>query len=109
MLLIMHHIALFTSCIALFNCGHLLHIQVDHTELGSGFQAEQVQWTFGEPQASSCEDANIIVIKASLGASNPILAFCLPLYLVMILECALGYMSWIDTLVALRQLCDLSL
>jgi hypothetical protein len=34
-------------------------------------QAEQeVQWVFRGPQASSCEDANIIAIKASFGASN---------------------------------------
>jgi hypothetical protein len=31
----MHHIALHTPCIALFNYGHLLHIQVDHAELES--------------------------------------------------------------------------
>jgi hypothetical protein len=43
MLLIMHHIALYTSCIALFNCGHLLHIRVDHVELKTKKQAEQVQ------------------------------------------------------------------
>jgi hypothetical protein len=58
MLLIMHHIALCTSSIPLFNCGHLLHIQV-----------------VGGPQASSSEDANIVVIKASSGAltNNPCL------------------------------------
>jgi hypothetical protein len=34
-------------------------------------QAEQeVQWVFGGPQASSCEDTNIVVIKASPSASN---------------------------------------
>jgi hypothetical protein len=34
-------------------------------------QAEQeVQWVFGGPQASSCADANIVVIRASPGASN---------------------------------------
>ncbi len=71
----MHHIALCTSCIALFNCGHLLHIRVDHAEPESEFQAEQVQWVFGGPQASSCEDANIVVIKASPDASHPILDF----------------------------------
>jgi hypothetical protein len=32
MLLIMHHIALCTLCIALVNYGHLLHMQVDHAE-----------------------------------------------------------------------------
>jgi hypothetical protein len=34
-------------------------------------QAEQeVQWLFGGPKASSCTDANIVVIKASPSASN---------------------------------------
>jgi hypothetical protein len=32
MLLFMHLTALCTSCIALFNCGHLLHMRVDHAE-----------------------------------------------------------------------------
>jgi hypothetical protein len=44
MLMIMHHIALCTSCIALFNCCHLLHIWVDHAEPESKFQVKQVQW-----------------------------------------------------------------
>jgi hypothetical protein len=35
-------------------------------------QAVQVRWVFGGPQASSYEDANIIVIKASPGTSNHI-------------------------------------
>jgi hypothetical protein len=37
---------------------------------------QQARWVFRGPQASSCEDANIFVIKASPGASNPILGFC---------------------------------
>jgi hypothetical protein len=45
-----------------------MHIQVDHAEPKTEIQVEQVQWVFGGPQASSCEDANIAVIKASLGA-----------------------------------------
>jgi hypothetical protein len=55
----MHHIVLCTPCIALFNCDHLLHIRVDHGETKTENQAEQVQWVFGDPQASSCEDINI--------------------------------------------------
>jgi hypothetical protein len=55
----MHHIVLYTPCIALFNCGHLLHIRVDHGETKIENQAEQVQWVFGDPQALSCEDTNI--------------------------------------------------
>jgi hypothetical protein len=33
-------------------------------------QPEQVRWVFGGPQASSCEDPNIVVIKTSPSASN---------------------------------------
>jgi hypothetical protein len=40
MILILHYIALCTQCIALFNCDHLLHIQVDHAELELEFQVE---------------------------------------------------------------------
>jgi hypothetical protein len=69
-LLIMHHIALCTLCIALFNYGHFLHIQVDHVESESEFQAKQVRWVFEGSQASSYEDANIVLIKASSDASN---------------------------------------
>jgi hypothetical protein len=70
MLFIMPHIALCTPCIALVNGDHLLYMWVDHVEPESKFQAEQVQWAFGGPQASSYEDANIVVIKASLSIFN---------------------------------------
>jgi hypothetical protein len=66
--MIMHHIALFTPCIALVNGGYLLYMQVDHVEPKSGIQAEQVQGVFRGTQVSSGDDANIIVIKASPGA-----------------------------------------
>jgi hypothetical protein len=89
----MHHIALCTPCITHFNCDHLLHIRVDHVEPKTKNQVEQVQWAFGDPQASSCEEARIVVIKASPGASNNILEFCYNCILIMILACALGYMS----------------
>jgi hypothetical protein len=50
-----------------------------------GIQAEQVQWALGGPQASSCEDANIIVIKASPGAFNhaPCLLISILLYVIL--------------------------
>jgi hypothetical protein len=47
-----------------------LHMRVDHAELTLEIQVEQVQGVFGGQQASSCENANIIVIKVSLIASN---------------------------------------
>jgi hypothetical protein len=60
--------------------GHLLHMWVDHVESKSEVQAEQVQWVFGGPQASSCEDANIVVIKVSPGAfhQSPYLLYLKP-------------------------------
>jgi hypothetical protein len=71
MLLIMHHIALCTTCITLLNYGNLLHIQVDYAKPKMEVQAEQeVQWVLEGPQASSCKDTNIFVIKSSPGASN---------------------------------------
>jgi hypothetical protein len=65
----MHHIALCTPCIALVNCGHLLHMCVDHVEPKSEVQVEQVQKEYDGPQA--CENVNIFVIKVSPGAFNP--------------------------------------
>jgi hypothetical protein len=47
-----------------------MHVQVDRGELKMEIRAEQVQWMFGGPQASSYENANIVVIKANSGASN---------------------------------------
>jgi hypothetical protein len=52
-----------------------MHMRVDHAKPESEFQAEQVQGVFRGPQASSCEDANIVVIKACPGSSHPILDF----------------------------------
>jgi hypothetical protein len=57
--MIMHHIALCTPCNALRNYGHLLHIRVDHVEPKTENQVEQVQWVFGDSQASSYEDTDI--------------------------------------------------
>jgi hypothetical protein len=75
LLLFMHHVTLCTPCIALFNCDHLFAYTIDLAELKSEIQAEQVQWVFRGPQASIVVDANIVVIKASPGVSNPILEF----------------------------------
>jgi hypothetical protein len=41
---------------------------LEHAEPESEFQVEQVQWVFEGSQVSSCEDANIIMIKASPSA-----------------------------------------
>jgi hypothetical protein len=47
-----------------------MHIRVDHADPKMKIQVEQVHGVFRGPQASICEDANIVVIKASHGASN---------------------------------------
>jgi hypothetical protein len=57
----MHHNALYTPCIALFNCGHLLHIWVDHAEPKSEIQVEQVQKEYGGPQASSARILTLLL------------------------------------------------
>jgi hypothetical protein len=59
--MIMHHIALCTPCIALFSCGHLLHMWLDHEEQKSEIQAEQVQKEYDGPQALSCIDTNLAI------------------------------------------------
>jgi hypothetical protein len=43
----MHHIELFTPCIELFNCDHLLYIRVDHAESKTEIPTVQVQWRIG--------------------------------------------------------------
>jgi hypothetical protein len=75
MLMIMHHIALCTPCIALLNGGHLLHMRIDNAEPKSEFQVEQVQWAFGGPQASSCEEANIVRSRQALMHLTMLLVF----------------------------------
>jgi hypothetical protein len=52
-----------------------MHMRVDHAESKTKIPAEQVEWVFGGPQAPSYEETNIVVIKASPGASQPITDF----------------------------------
>jgi hypothetical protein len=58
-LIIMHHIALCTPCITHFDIAYLLHIRVDRVEPKTENQAEQIQWVFGDSQASRCENTDI--------------------------------------------------
>jgi hypothetical protein len=60
-LMIMHHIPLYTPYIALVNCDHLLNMRVDHAEPESEFQVEHAQ----------VEDfTNLAWIKVSPDAPN---------------------------------------
>jgi hypothetical protein len=54
---------------------HVCAYAIDHVEPEPEIKKEQVQGVFGGPQASSCKDVNIVVIKASPDASYPILDF----------------------------------
>jgi hypothetical protein len=58
-LIIMHHIALCTPYITHFDVAHILHIRVDRVEPKTKNQVEQIQWVFGDSQASSCENIDI--------------------------------------------------
>jgi hypothetical protein len=65
---------------------------MDHVEPKTEIQVQQVQGVFGGPQTLSCKDANIVIIKASLGSSNHIpWALFIFLSYFMILDCALGW------------------
>jgi hypothetical protein len=54
----------------------------------------------GGPQASSCDDVNIVVIKTSPVHLTIILELPYPFILIVILGYALDHRSWIDALVA---------
>jgi hypothetical protein len=62
---------------------------IDHVEPKTKIQVEQVHGVFKGPQTSSGGDTNLDWIKASPGASNPILDFFLLYIFFMNLACAL--------------------
>jgi hypothetical protein len=95
-LLFMHHNAFCTSCIVLVYDSHLLHMQVGHTKPESEFQAEQVRWVFGGPQASSCEDTNLALNQGKPQCIPPkSLSFIFETLFVILFDCALSYRSCI--------------
>jgi hypothetical protein len=49
---------------------HVCAYVIDHVESKSKIKKEQLQGVLEGPPASSCEYANIVVIKVSPGASN---------------------------------------
>jgi hypothetical protein len=78
-----------------------VYFMVDHAEPKAKIQAEQV----------SAEDPTNLAFDQGKPRciQPPSLSFIYNFILVMILECALDYKSWIDTLVALGLLSSLSL
>jgi hypothetical protein len=87
----MHHITLCTPCIALVNGGHLLHMRVDHAEPESEFQAKQVQWAFGGPQASSGEDINLALDQGKPRCIPPkSVSFIFKTLFIILYACALS-------------------
>jgi hypothetical protein len=66
-----------------FNCGHLLHILVDRVEPRMEDQAEQVQWVFRDPQASSYKDSNNFLGSRQAPVHlTTFVEFCLSFYLI---------------------------
>jgi hypothetical protein len=55
----------------------LLFYTLDHTEPKMEVQVEQVQCVFKDPQASSCEDANIVGSRKALVHYTTIIDFVL--------------------------------
>jgi hypothetical protein len=86
-----------------FNCGNLLHIQVDHVEPRTEDQAEQVQCMFGDSQASSYEDTNNFIgsRKAPVDLTNA-LVFYFEALIYVLLDCALSLYELYDVIVTLR-------
>jgi hypothetical protein len=54
----------------LYLVSHICTYAIDSAELKMEVQPVQVQWRIGGPQASSGDDANIVMIKANPDASN---------------------------------------
>jgi hypothetical protein len=87
----MHHNALCTSCIALINCDHLLHIRVDHVEPKTEIQAVQVQWRIRGPQASSGKDTNLALDQGKPWCISPqSLSFIFKTLFIILYACALN-------------------
>jgi hypothetical protein len=70
LLLFMHHIAFAPHASHHVYIGSCMCIWDRSRGAETGDKKEQIQGVFGGPQATSCEDANIIVIKANPSASN---------------------------------------
>jgi hypothetical protein len=80
-LIIRHHIALCTPCIALVNCDRHFAYALDHTELKTEIQAVQVQWWIEGPQAPSGVDTNLMLDQGKPRCIQPMsLSFMLKLY-----------------------------
>jgi hypothetical protein len=100
----MHHIALCTLCIALFHCGHLMHIRVDHVEPESEFQAGQVQRVFGGPQTPSGNDTNLALDQGKPRCiPQKSLSFMFETLFIILYACALSLYELYGTVVVLRS------
>jgi hypothetical protein len=82
-----------------------MHKRVDHAELKSEIQVEQVQKEYDGPPAWSCMDTNLDLNQGKPWCIKPpSLSFVYLYIFFMILDCALSRRSGIDILVALRLL-----
>jgi hypothetical protein len=79
--MIMHHIALCTTCITLVNCDHHFAYALDHAELKTEIQMVQVLWRIRGLQVSSGEDTNLLLDQDKPRCIQPMpLSFILKLY-----------------------------
>jgi hypothetical protein len=88
-LLFMHHITLCTPCIALLLVSHTYAFYGRSAESKTEIQAEKAPGVFGGPQASRCEDANIVVIKVSPRIPPKSLSFMFEILFIILYTCAL--------------------
>jgi hypothetical protein len=64
---------------------------VDHAEPKPEIQAEQVQWMFGGPQASNCEDTNLALNQGKPRRIPPkSLSFIFKTLFILLFDCALS-------------------
>jgi hypothetical protein len=84
-------------------------IDLDRTESALEVQGSKFV-RCGDPEATSCVNTNLALDQGKPRCIKPPSLWFVYLHILfMILDCALGCRSWIDTLVALRLLSDLSL
>jgi hypothetical protein len=88
--IIMQHITLCTLCIAFMLVSHTCIIVIDHAEQGRVEPSELAPVEGARPRQAQVHLTTILEFI--------LFSACI---LIMIRRCALGYRSWLDTLVAL--------
>jgi hypothetical protein len=98
----MHHIALYTPCIALVNGVHFLHMWVDHAEPEAEVQKGASLRIVGGPQVSSGEDTNLALDQDKPQCIPPkSLSFIFKTLFRILVDCALSLQDLYGTIAAL--------